>query len=133
MRFTTRLVTRDTKVLPDKVFPEPLRGRRYIPGELYAEAEALRKAGHFVAAEKKYWASIKAGERSADWRQYGPAPAMYEALAKLYYHMRRDQEALGVLDRYLRLQEALGKDDIEMRMLRERMASGKFRRMKLDS
>lgn len=42
MRFTARLVTRDTKVLPDKVFPEPLRGRRYIPGELYAEAEALR-------------------------------------------------------------------------------------------
>jgi len=103
---------------------------RYIPGELYYEAEALRKAGHLDEAEKKYLGSIRAGEADRCWRETGAAPAMYEALAKLYYHTNRDEKALKVLDRYLAFQENIGRSSIEMKMLRERMSKGDFRRMK---
>lgn len=114
---------------------------RYIAGDLYREAEALRKAGRLQEAEEKYIESINSGEAMEGWRKHGPAPAMYEALAKLYYNSGRDKQALEVLDRYLAFADKVDhvRPEIEalrqplkpeIETLRERMARGTFRRVK---
>ena len=95
--------------------------------ELYNEAENLRKAGHVKEAEEKYWQSIKVGEKSEAWQKYGPAPAMYRELAKLYYHTELDEKALEVLDRYM---ELTGKNRTDFKTLRERFENEDFRRLK---
>lgn len=104
---------------------------RYEAGDLFYEGEGLRKAGRVDEAEQKYLASIASGEASETWTKYGPPPAMYEALAKLYYHSFRDEAALATLDRYFGLLAGLGKDDPKNMTLRERMARGTFRRVKI--
>lgn len=110
-------------------FTPPERSR-YLAGELYEEAESLRKAGHPNKAENKYLDSIKAGEADDDWRKYGAAPAMYESLAKLYYHTNRDKQAVKTLNRYIAFQARLGKKNVEIETLRDRMKLGDFRRVK---
>jgi hypothetical protein len=98
---------------------------------LFGEAEALRKAGRVREAELKYLESIEEEEKEgpkAPWRQTGPAPSKYEALAKLYYYTNRDDLALGIMDKYLSYCEDCGKDDVQMKRLRESMANGSFKR-----
>ncbi len=100
-------------------------------GNYYQKAEALRKAGKLEAAEKKYLAAIDAGENDAMWQKVGPEPAMYESLAKMYCHMNQDKSALDILDRYLNFCEFIWKEDIAMKLLRERIVQGGFERAKV--
>jgi hypothetical protein len=110
----------------------PAAGREVLAKtRLYGEAETLRKAGRVREAELKYLESIEAEEKEgpkAPWRQTGPAPSKYEALAKMYYYTDRDDLALGIMDKYLSYCEDCGKDDVQMKRQRESMANGSFKR-----
>lgn len=108
-------------------------GQEITPkSRLYNEAEALRKAGRVHEAELKYLDSIKEEEKEspkASWRQTGPAPTRYEALAKMYYNTNRDGLALQVMDKYLSYCKDCGKEDLRMNKLRASMADGSLKRM----
>lgn len=102
----------------------------YLAGDLHNKAEDLRKNKKAAKAINSYWQSIKEGEKSKDWKEYGPAPAMYRELAKVYYHTGNDKKAVDVLDRYLKLKKKAGYSDSKIKKLRNRMKSGDFRRLK---
>jgi len=102
----------------------------YLAGDLHNKAEDLRKNKKATKAINSYWQSIKEGEKSKDWKEYGPAPAMYRELAKVYYHTGNDKKAVDVLDRYLKLKKKSGYSDSKIKKLRNRMKSGDFRRLK---
>ncbi|MCG8514473.1 MAG: hypothetical protein MI740_10045 [Halanaerobiales bacterium] len=115
--------------IPDDAYPKTMQDTGYPAGELYNEAESLRKANHANEAINRYWESIQAGEKDSNWIKFGPAPAMYRELAKLYYHTGQDKKALEVLDRYIELNGKYGSKNTEMKMLRERMEKGNFKRL----
>ena len=96
---------------------------------LYNEAEKLKKNSKYKKAINKYWDSIKTGEKSNDWKEYGPAPAMYRKLAKLYYHREKDKKAIQVLDRYIKLANKHNQNASKIKKLRKRLANGDFRRL----
>lgn len=111
---------------------QPATGQEVLPKtRLYGEAEALRKAGRIHEAELKYLESIEEEEKEgprAPWRQTGPAPSKYEALAKMYYYTNRDDLALRIMDKYLACCMGCGKDDEQMKRLRANMENSSFKR-----
>lgn len=139
----TRMVEQVTTRMDEQVptIPAPVAGPVSEQGSgqeitpksrLYNEAEALRKAGRVHEAELKYLDSIKEEEKEspkASWRQTGPAPTRYEALAKMYYNTNRDELALQVMDKYLSYCKDCGKEDLRMKKLRASMADSSLKRM----
>lgn len=116
---------KSTKNTSDKSCYQPTQ-KDYLAGQLFYEAKSLIKEGYVEKAINKFWESIYAGEKSEDWIKYGPAPAMYRELAKIYYHTNQDKKALEVIDRY----NKFGGTHSEMIVLREKIANKKFRRLK---
>lgn len=97
--------------------------------EIIATAEELRKDKQVNQAEQTYWQAIKAGEASSDWQTKGPQSKPYKKLAKLYYHTERDEQALEVIDRYLKLAQKFDINTETMEELKQRLAQGDFRRL----
>ncbi len=97
--------------------------------EIITTAEELRKNKQVTQAEQAYWQAIKAGEASSDWQTNGPQGKPYKKLAKLYYHTERDEQALEVIDRYLKLARKFDMNTETIEQLKQRLAQGDFRRL----
>lgn len=82
---------------------------------VFSEAETNRRAGNHQQAVKKYHQAIEIGESTQQWQKFGPPSLPYKGLARIYYHQQQDQQAIQVLNRYMKLaaQHDLGSKDIE--------------------
>ncbi|MBM7624750.1 tetratricopeptide repeat protein [Sporohalobacter salinus] len=96
----------------------------YFPSEMYKKAEKLRKRGKIEKAEDKYLEAIETDEFCNKSPDYEPNSRMYEQLAKLYYHTERDNKAIEVLDRYLKI-----KKDDKINEFKKRITNKDFRRL----
>jgi hypothetical protein len=105
---------------------KPDRFERYL--EAYDAAEILRKAGRGSDAKILYDKALNHVETCPNCRRdrFVP-PAPYVAYAKMLYHMGFDDDAVAVLDRYIKFNAIR---DEGFQAFRKEIATGKMRRFR---